>query len=373
VGIALRFGLALRLHIRNEDPSDTAVKKEILARTWWSIYSLERILSAATGRPPADIETYCSAMLPLPISCEEVDETAIQNMFGWQPKYTSFREISQFTAGLSLVNIHEPANSGTFLTSTVKLGILLQKIMAELYSPGIVSQSWEDIQRIIAQLLQDLETWMARLPLYLTPFETDNGSQPMQYERNILRIYYYSTKMLISRPCLCRLDRRIAQTSQSSTDFNNRIAAVCVESAMAITTLLPDDMISGASRIYSIYPWWAAIHYVIQSLAILLLEACYQIEQPEIVLALKKLVHWLRVLRTGNGMARRGYSIVMDLLKKSVGRVKFVRAPTTRFTSLSLSRQALSWPRNIQSQHYTKHHRKDNRPLTSLCRTFLIS
>ena len=60
-------------------------------------------------------------------------------------------------------------------------------------------------------------------------------------EQNALEILYHNTKILINRPCLCRLDRRIVNQTASSNDFNERSATTCVASAKAIARLLPND------------------------------------------------------------------------------------------------------------------------------------
>lgn len=60
-------------------------------------------------------------------------------------------------------------------------------------------------------------------------------------EQNALEMLYNNTKILINRPCLCRLDRRIVNQTASSNDFNERSAITCVASAKAIAQLLPND------------------------------------------------------------------------------------------------------------------------------------
>lgn len=53
-----------------------------------------------------------------------------------------------------------------------------------------------------------------------------------------------------------------------------------------------------------------------QSIAVLLLEACYEAEGTDTMSAVKKLVRWLRELRSTNRTAERAYSVTMDLLEK---------------------------------------------------------
>lgn len=333
--MALRFGYALGMHVRNEDRSATAVRKELLTLTWWSVYSLERILSAITGRPSIVAEAYCSVILPLPMNAEDIDEATIKARFGRQPRWAFSEtaapsETSEASSSRGFDNSSlDPTNSGSYLASIVKLQYISEKVLHNLYSHSIVSKSWKDVQQSITDLSRDLEMWVTALPPGLNFFQDLDGDQKMQQERNILKVHYLSTKLLTTRPCLCRLDRRISEQTQSSDDFNKRMATTCVGAAKAIAALVPDNMTQNRTLIYAIFPWWAAVHYLVQAMAILMLEMCYEADNPnseqsETVMSLKKLVETLRELRTSNRMARRAYSIIVDLLKKLVARIKIV-------------------------------------------------
>lgn len=335
--MSIRFGFSLGLHIRNEDRTATAVKKEILSRIWWAVYSLDRTLSAVTGRPSVGAEIHSSTTLPLPISANDIDEGIIQAKFGLQPKWGSATTASPSDAGSSRTPSATPlgnnpsgpdardtsndANAGTFLIAIVKLGMVSNNVLNQLYSPNLVTKSWKDVQGFIAQLVDDLDAWLYSLPADLNPFnDHGRGQQDMQQERNILKTYYYSTKILICRPCLCRLDRRIQSQTQSSVNFNHKTAAQCVAAAKSIAACLPDDMAVWSKEIYTIFPWWSAVHYLMQSIAILLLEACYEAEGTTVLPTVKKLVRWLRELSSTNRTAERAYSITVDLLKKLASR-----------------------------------------------------
>ena len=347
VGMAVRFGFALGLHVRNEDRSATAVKKELLSRIWWAVYSLDRILSAITGRPSICAEIYCSTSLPLSISSGDINEATIEAKYGQQPRWPSLHTrpegsnpssltVSEATPGLDA----DSANSGSFLTATVRLGMLSNDIVTRLYSPNLITKSWKDVQRSIAHMLEELDGWLSGLPKGLNPFEDNGSNYSMQHERNIIKTYYYSTKILICRPCLCRLDRRIKSQTEKSDKFNHKVAVQCVSSAKSIAASLPDDMAVWNKEIYRVFPWWAAMHYVMQAIAILLLEACIEVDGMDILPALKKLVRWLRALRASNSMANRAYTITVDLLRKLTMR-KFTdqRTPRVSLPSLFASRR----------------------------------
>jgi hypothetical protein len=67
-----------------------------------------------------------------------------------------------------------------------------------------------------------------------------------------------------------------------------------------------------------------------QALTVLLLEISYEAihfphDRQDMVPSLKKLVRWLRVMKTNNGMANRAYIITMNLLQKLVIHINIVR------------------------------------------------
>lgn len=80
----------------------------------------------------------------------------------------------------------------------------------------------------------------------------------MAREQLLLQMYYWSTKILITRPCLCRTERRIKNESDKSAQFNSDMADTCVNSARALTALFPDK--PGPSFIYERAPWWSVVH-----------------------------------------------------------------------------------------------------------------
>lgn len=156
-------------------------------------------------------------------------------------------------------------------------------------------------QNTIAQLTEDLETWATGLPKGFDFFNRSILSENRyEQQRNTLEILYHNTRILVTRPCLCRLDRRIKDQTVRSSEFNQRAALACVDSARSIAGLLPDDPEKNLSVWYERGPWWNMVHTIMQTLVILLLELSHGHVQPaqsqEIITSLKKLVRWLRAM-----------------------------------------------------------------------------
>jgi hypothetical protein len=63
----------------------------------------------------------------------------------------------------------------------------------------------------------------------------------LEREQFLLKADYWSTKMLVTRPCLCKIERRIRNESKASVEFNKTSAEAYVGAALEMTKLFPDD------------------------------------------------------------------------------------------------------------------------------------
>ncbi|KAF9874192.1 hypothetical protein CkaCkLH20_08175 [Colletotrichum karsti] len=68
MGLALRKGLAIGLHLEPDDPAMSEDEKEMRRRLWWSIYSLERTVTIKLNRPRSISQDIITARLPRPTS-----------------------------------------------------------------------------------------------------------------------------------------------------------------------------------------------------------------------------------------------------------------------------------------------------------------
>ncbi|KAL2783551.1 transcription factor domain-containing protein [Aspergillus keveii] len=70
-GIALRSAIALGLHLHSENKEMPNMSREIRYRVWWSIYTLESILSVMTSRPTGAPDEFSTTPLPIPFDEEQ--------------------------------------------------------------------------------------------------------------------------------------------------------------------------------------------------------------------------------------------------------------------------------------------------------------
>jgi hypothetical protein len=204
----------------------------------------------------------------------------------------------------------------------VNINKIGQNAMISLYSATLMSKSWKDTQGRIAGLCNELEMWATNLPLGLnfTQPTVDGG---FMRERLTLQMGYIRAKILITRPCLCRLDERIPEQTKHSSDFNDEMARGCVSAAKTLADILPVQ--ASAAYLYQTGPWWSMTHHLMQALTVLLLElSCDSVHDPEseeILPKVKKLIRWLRVLRKNDEVAGRahdvGFGVLQDLASRT--------------------------------------------------------
>jgi hypothetical protein len=132
-----------------------------------------------------------------------------------------------------------------------------------------------------------------------------------------LAFHYHNTRILINRPCLCRLDYRIPNESDRSRGFNRSSAATCIRGARETVALLPDE--PNPIWLFSVTPWWALLHYMVSAGAILMVEISMRAEHnPQQADGLlndaKKIVRWLRAMSRNNIAAERSWTVLTKLL-----------------------------------------------------------
>lgn len=141
IGTSIRLAISLGLHLRNEDPNSGDSRKEARQQTWWTLHSLECLISTMTGRPPVVPFEDCTVAFPrsAPGKTSDDSDTARQTSrrrTGYElpqgAKHTNLPEDDKATSG-----------SSRYLTSHLKVTLLSQKTLLELYSPRTVTHSWQ--------------------------------------------------------------------------------------------------------------------------------------------------------------------------------------------------------------------------------------
>jgi hypothetical protein len=277
-GHALRHATALGLHLRVADASISLIDRLRRARTWYSLYILEILISETTGRPkaitPDDITvlvedaTMQYPVLNPPRRSLHQRTAASESWAGWQ-SFLLARRTPTIGIDGNMQVFHElppqilESISLSQFSQRIRLCSISHRIGSALYSAAAGAQSWSDFQSKLQTLDQVLLQWRKDLPesIKISPEEIkSNGSDPRpQIE---LALYYQSVRMILHRPCVCKID--IMNESTRSKDFNVMSARACIRGAVLLLELLPDVDQNNAREVFQLVPWWAALHYVAQ-------------------------------------------------------------------------------------------------------------
>ena len=317
----------------------TESSKEIRYRVWWAICSTERILAVMTGRPTSVLERDCTAPMPLPIDEDLIsDKEALAYTTSRSRRHSPALDIISSPASITPSTRAKPSpanpispvshHSGSekirirpshalYFSCHTKLSILTNEVLDGLYRAGVVSESWEGIQNIICTLESKLEQWHSELP---PVFDFDKKQRDQQFvrQRMSLGFLYYSTLMIINRPCLCNLHQRIPNESRKSIAFNRSAAISCVHAAKNMMELLPEE--PNPIGLYKVAPWWCIVHHLVQAATVLMLELslCSEhlpLEAEEILETTEKAIHWLKSMSQENIAAHRAWRLCDEMLQ----------------------------------------------------------
>lgn len=316
LGHAIRHATALGLQLRVTAGSISSAQKAIRSRTWYALYTLEITLAEFTGRP-ASITTI-DMSTPIDSMGERAELSAAQQtqllMDGLEPQSSR--------GGRSLSSSVGTGTHATHFSCRVRLSILSHRIYSSLYSVG-GEMSWSDVQDAVRQFNIELQQWQARLPPTFNMLETQ---QPIRSaDPHIeLAMYYWSIRMILYRPCLCAMDGRIENESSESREFNTRAAVSCIEAALSMLRLMPDN--PEVTEAYRILPWWSLLHYVCQATAILILELCLAVQHcpervVEILEGLRKAMLYLRMMSRASLSAFKAWRVCRQTMTDATSRL----------------------------------------------------
>ena len=308
--------------------------KEFHAYNWFALMTLESMLTLVTGRPTMINPQDCS--VPIPRTLAEVKSPSTTT----SPSESSYqRSGSESKYHPSSPDVSEPRQgllfNGTMKRDTTRIAAiyfvhyaevctLAKEVVSELYQPGIRGKKRSEVQSTIDNFDNRLLEWKGGVN---PPFDVASQSSDSETEscRVALCILFYSTRIIINRPCLCRIEDRIEDQARSSNKRRNIDSAnKCVESARALLNLIlqkPDSITLREGTL-----WWMLLHQIKRALTVLLLELTFRAkhmpsEAKGIVVEAKAAVGWLHHISSSSTDARRTCSHMSKLLRIAVQKV----------------------------------------------------
>ncbi|OGE47085.1 hypothetical protein PENARI_c066G06364 [Penicillium arizonense] len=342
-GIAIRSALIMGLNLRSESQSVAPLSKEIRYRVWWALYTLETSLSVTTGRPPSTSEVFRTTPLPMPFRDEILQRDHVLKYTKVQPARSCLmatlcsKGCSTFkdslTDGVPLdclaVNKRSPnkltalmvaetqqPNDNLSLLYGANLTVLMREAIDSVYAPGSAHKSWSEMESMISSLNEKADNWLDTLPATYQ-FKEKSISGVVTRQHISLALHFYSTKLFILQPCLRGLLHKTLETSERSSMASDTMPVICIQSACQLLDILPDE--PDVTWLYRDCPWWCALHYIMQSITIILTE-CFirtklgKTDTMSIVPRFRKARAWLKEMSKTDDSARKAWFVCMDFI-----------------------------------------------------------
>ncbi|KAL4998176.1 fungal-specific transcription factor domain-containing protein [Aspergillus recurvatus] len=339
-GISVQSAVTMGLNLRNESDIILYSSRETRYRVWWAVYILHVLLCVMTGRLPSSTEDSCTTPLPVPFAEEEFSRGEVALLIADHEARTVFMRklVSQSSAqsaeralipeltrrqtpspdklsdqiASAAAHILTPNVSLHFL-HFVELGLIMRRSIDALYAPGAGRKSWRSIEMVISALNGRADSWLAKLP---AEFQFSQGAPACERERLNLAFSYYSTKILITQPCLSRILSQASWDNQNG-NYCTAMAGLCIDLASQMLELLPNS--PDLAWVYRMSPWWFIVHYIMQAITVLLMSLVIKGEanadqNSRAIDNVSKAADWLSILALKDLSAQRAWSAIQDLL-----------------------------------------------------------
>ena len=333
LGQSIRHAVAHGLHLRpaNDIPESEQDKR---MKLWNSLYRLETLLSVVTGRPQC-IQAN-DIMMPERVSHQnlfsmELSASNFDSPLPWSDMRAAWLKFlgpdqlvaTSFTGGMVpwafFIGTRREPSPGQF-PAIMELCHLSAEVSTRLFTV-VREHTWFDVQSAMRQLEAKLHAWHQRLPDELKiDYQDTVDFDPRA--RLDLAMAFYSLKIILYRSCLCEI--QIEHESRDSRDFNRACARYCVEAAVQMVGLLPDQ--ASISQVLQVFPWWAMLHYLCQAITVLILELCLGMQHvPQarkvVLAASRKALTYLSEMSGTLTSAMKAWTILNPLFEKAAQRL----------------------------------------------------
>lgn len=206
-------------------------------------------------------------------------------------------------------------NHSLYFFYFVELGLIMRESVDTLYAPGAARKSWREIESAISTLNSKTDTWVSRIPDAFR-FTGVQGGRLFERQISSLAFRYYSTKLIITQPCL-RHAIHLGRGAPSLGSFCDLMTDQCVDTAIHMLNLLPEP--PDTAWLYRISPWWCILHYLMQATTVLLTDLFiraipgtlkYHIVQENI----DKAIRWLSEMAGRDPCSQRAWIVCNDFI-----------------------------------------------------------
>lgn len=199
-GLALRLAVGKNMHRRESIGSNGLLDDEMAKRLFWSVYTMERSISIAMGRPLGIQDSDITMPLPLCLADDALDIPEGADPPAVLPGLTS-----------------NPRDMSTFL-HIIQLRRLNAGIYTAIHSVGETSLTAQTLESTRARYYAELNQWLVSAPRYINPACMNQTSEWFQ-------IAYHQAIMNLYRP---------SHTSLPGTTVSLDAISLCADSAISL-------------------------------------------------------------------------------------------------------------------------------------------
>lgn len=216
IGQAVRTGQDLGLHRSPRRMNIQNIEKETRKKVWWGVYTLDRMLAVALGRPLGVHDADCDVELPA-----DVDDENLQEYY----KGTQLPQPSLMAGFIFMIKLYEIG--GRMLRQVYALDVCREHLEREKKA---------ELQRTVEKLDNELTKWCNDLPaVYKTqPQKDEQASMGI-----VLCSHYYSLVTTLHRNFLPV--KRDESVTAKSTLKAVSTARHCIKLAPSFHTLVPSS------------------------------------------------------------------------------------------------------------------------------------
>lgn len=218
IGQAVRVGQDLGLHRSPRRLLITPIEKETRRKVWWGVYTLDRMLALALGRPLGINDSDCDVEMPV-----EVDDDKLPEYFSGATM--SPRHPSLMTGAVALNHLYEIG--GRVLRQVYALDICREQLEPEKKA---------ELQRTVESLDNELTKWCEDLPAV---FKSQSETDEQVSMGAVLCSHYYSILTTLHRNLLpVRRDQPQPMTAKSTIKAVSS-ARSCIRLAPSMKHVVP--------------------------------------------------------------------------------------------------------------------------------------
>ncbi|KAJ5901057.1 hypothetical protein N7504_007050 [Penicillium tannophilum] len=348
IGTATRSAIALGLHLRATHNKLSASALEARHKLWWSIFILESLLSVMTGRASGLGNSFCSA--PPPLVAEDVEiftdnapEVRLERPTENPPmKWTINQQHEQLEAQRASMKCMD-ANDELYFFCLTDLILISHTASTRVYSTDAVKQGWDSIQSRLDFFNKTMDECSSSLPdsINFNIIGAGQSLSKVNAYKISLSLHYYSSRIVLNRPCLARVRTAGDNISNSYRSWAKEESAMtCLHSALAVLSIFPDE----PDSLWVCHVlWWNILHFLVQATTILLINLSFEelaskkssgqnstsgssasnlpavsdsVDYEAVLTAARKALQWLHCLGKTEASARRAFEICGNCIRR---------------------------------------------------------